>query len=255
MFEISEKTEYRARRWSLGYCPSCEQEGAVRLEDVVEVSYLWDIIPVWKRHTGEAARCDFCLRHVEYVRDATGIDLADWSPIKGLPLLLKKLGIVDPIALPESTSDVRLHSLLSSVEKRSSATRLQLSPIGLIVGPIVGALLALPLGLWLDDGQPGRFKPGQIVVLLCIAGGFAGIILGPTIEFFLWRDRSVLARITETHEKYRLDLQRLEELAGAYSKRIRKAVKAVRAKAGRRNRGSAQNKDVQEEPSSPAGSG
>src|SRR5215469_482208 len=112
------ETRYHPIGWSIGYCGTCQQEGAVRLERIVQTLYLNGLIPLSKKDKGQAARCDFCRRWVERVRDWQGIALADWSPPEGVAELSKRLGVPPPVGL-ENTSDARLRSLLSAVQQSS----------------------------------------------------------------------------------------------------------------------------------------
>src|SRR5437764_1245305 len=80
---VNFEPEYRPRAWTIGFCPSCGQEGVARLEDVLEVSYLYGM-RMDTTVVGEAARCDFCWRLIEEVRGLEGAPLADWSHEAGL---------------------------------------------------------------------------------------------------------------------------------------------------------------------------
>jgi hypothetical protein len=77
---INWETRYKPIGWSLGYCDSCQQEGVVRLEQVVQTLYLNGIIPLSKKDKGRVAKCDFCRRSVEDVYDWDGIARDEWSP-------------------------------------------------------------------------------------------------------------------------------------------------------------------------------
>src|SRR5262245_32680605 len=130
------ETRYQPNGWSLGYCGSCQQEGAVRLEKIVQTLYLNGLIPLSKTDKGQAARCDFCRRWVEQVRDQQGIDLADWSPQEGVAELSKKLGVPPPVGL-ENATDARLHSLLSAIQQSSSFSKIRLSRTAKIIAQSV----------------------------------------------------------------------------------------------------------------------
>ena len=237
LVSIDHKFEYRPIRWSFGYCGSCEQEGAVIIERIVEVCYVCGFKSVHEDPRGKAARCDFCHRPVEDVSKWKGIPLDDWSPEEGLPTLLTKLGLPVPAALPQATTDARLHALLTSVQRASSLARVELSPIGAVCGAVAGFLAAISVGPWLYENQivqPQADETG-FVIMLCLGGVVAGIILGATVEVLLKRPRGALARIAAAHSKYHIDLERLEELSRTYSRRIRKAVNKVCAKVTLRN--------------------
>jgi hypothetical protein len=235
---ITWETEYRPSGWSFGYCESCQQEGAVRLEDMVEVCYLWGLFRMDEKPLDDTiARCDFCHRRVKSVRDYEGIDLDEWSGLEGVPALLAKLGVEAINALPKTTSDERLLSLLSSVQKASSLHKVDLSPIGVVVGAVAGLLAAIPAGIWLYEEQNVRIGRGETgtVMAMCMLGLVVGMILGATVETLLRRDSRPFSMIAETHAKYRLDLDRLEELSQSCSRRVRKAVKQVCAKESHRS--------------------
>jgi hypothetical protein len=228
------RTEYEPARWSFGYCPSCQQEGPLTLDDVYEVCYLWSLFQIDERLMDErVARCDFCRHLGAAERDGKGIRLREWSPEQGTPPLLEKLAITDPLPLLEGASDARLHSLLRAVQRASSLHGVHLSPLGAIAGSIAGVLAAIPLGGWLWEQQNVRPTPDEagFVMMLCMIGGVAGLILGATVEFLSRRGRRPLARIHAAHAMYGIDLHRLQELSGSYSRRIRKAVAEACAKA------------------------
>ena len=225
--------KYTPVGWSYGYCPACEQEGALRLEDVTDVCYINGLIPLTEKFREEIARCDFCGRRVGGAADLDGIDRKDWSPQEGMPALLSRLGLSARVAPPQPPSDARLRALLASVEKGCSSAGHALGPGGAVAGGVAGALLCIPLGMWLHGEQLVKTTldaPG-FVFMLCLFGAILGVALGATGEFFLRRGRGAAARIEAVHAKYPMDLYRLEELSWAYSKPVRKAVKEVWRKA------------------------
>ncbi len=226
---ISWRTTYRPIGWSFGHCGSCQQESVVRLEKVVEVLYLYDIIPLSKSDKGEVARCDFCRRLVEDVRDWQGVPLADWSPQEGVAALSKKLGVSSPVGSANDSSDVRLHSLLAAVQQTSSLTKIRIGPLGILGGCILGVAVAMPLAIWLHHHQlaPGRIDEQGFVMLLSLISLAPGAILGAFVEAFLQRERGIAARIRETYNNYPFDLFRLEQLSQEYGKNVQKAVKAL----------------------------
>jgi hypothetical protein len=227
---VSWKTEYRPSGWSFGRCDSCQQLGPVRIEQMVDVGYLWGLFRMQERPLYDSvARCDFCHRQVQPGQIFKEIDLKEWSPEEGVPALLAKLGVEEPKDLSQTNSNVRLHSLLSAVQEATSVNRLQLSPIGIVVGAIAGALGAIPLGMWLAEEKIvsiGRDGNGTVMVT-SLLGVVVGLILGAMVETLLRRDHQPFAMLAETNAKYRLDLPRLQELSQTYSGRVRKAVKQL----------------------------
>ncbi|MGH7170622.1 MAG: hypothetical protein ACRELF_06370 [Gemmataceae bacterium] len=227
---LSEKRKQESLDWSWGYCKSCQQYGPIRIENFVDVLYLYFVVPLYEQK-GQTARCDFCRRRVEIAEDALGSNRADWSPKESLPSLLTKLGLPIPVSLPRMCSDERLHSLLSAIDKSSSIARVELRPLGLLGGLVVGALAPVPLALWLHDNKLVQLQPPPdklgLVVMLSFAGMLVGVLLGAPIEFVLRRNQSAVTRIKEACEDYQLDLYRLEELSHTYSNTVQKAVKMV----------------------------
>ncbi|HZV04922.1 MAG TPA: hypothetical protein VE999_07555 [Gemmataceae bacterium] len=225
---ISWETRYQPTGWSLGYCDSCQQEGAVRLERIVRTLYLNGLIPLSKKDKGQAARCDFCRRWVEQVRDWQGIALDDWSPQEGVAELSKRLGVHPPVGV-DSASDARLHSLLSAVQQSSSFTKVGLGPMGILSGCIVGVLVAVPLAKWLHQNQqaPARMDELGFMILLSLISLVPGAILGALVETVLRRERGAAARIREVYTNYPFDLYRLETLSQEYGRNVQKAVKLV----------------------------
>lgn len=201
----------------------------MRLEKVVQVLYLNGIIPLYKKDKGEVARCDFCGRSVEQVRSWDGIALADWSHEEGAAALGKKLGISIPVAHSNTSTDARLHSLLSAVQQISSFTKVAIGPVGILSGCIVGVTIAMPLAVWLHHNQqaPGRIDELGFVMILSLISLIPGAFIGGLIEALLRRDRGVAARIREVYNNYPFDLYRLEELSREYGQRVQKAVKVV----------------------------
>jgi hypothetical protein len=230
------KTEYRASEWTFGFCKSCQRTGPVRIEDAVDVCYLWSILRVAENYRDEQeARCDFCHRRVQSVSVRDGLALHKWSPRDGVDVLLDKLGIEADDVRPAADRDAPLHSLLRFVEKSTALPKTELSPVGMVVRAAAGALVAIPLGMWLYDMDYLRAGPDRFgsVSVCCMLGLVVGLILGAVVETLVRWDRSAVAMIEATHEKYGLDLERLEELAQGYGKHVRKAVARVRAKAAR----------------------
>jgi hypothetical protein len=226
---INWNTDYRPVGWSFGSCGSCQHEGVVRLEKVVEVLYLNGIIPLYKRDKGKVARCDFCGRLVEQVRNWEGVAPADWSPQDGVAALSTKLGFSNPVGLMNPSTDARLHSLLSAVQRTSSLTAVGIGPVGILGGCILGVSVAVPLAMWLHENQqaPGRMDELGFVMLLSLISLVPGAILGALIEALLRSERGVAARIREVYNNYPFDLYRLEELSYEYGKNVQKAVKVV----------------------------
>ncbi|HEY7422806.1 MAG TPA: hypothetical protein VH682_00970 [Gemmataceae bacterium] len=226
---ISWETSYRPTGWSLGYCSSCQQEGAVRLQNVVDILYLCSIIPLSESFKGKVARCDFCRRSVETVRDWEGIALADWSPQEGLASLGKKLGASSAVGGANASSDARLRSLLSSLRQSSSVMSVGLGPIGPLCGCIVGVLVAIPLAVWLHRNQnaPPQMDELGFVFLLSFISLFPGAILGALIEALRRSQHDAASRLREVYRDYPFDLYRLEELSREYGKNVHKIVKAV----------------------------
>jgi hypothetical protein len=226
---ISWGTSYRPIGWSFAYCGSCQQEGVVRLEKVVEVLYLNGIIPLYKKDKGQRARCDFCGRLVQQVRNWEGVALADWSPQEGVAALSKILGISAPVGLTNASTDARLHSLLSAVQQTSSLTKVGIGPVGILSGCILAVSIAMPLAMWLHQNQqaPGQMDELGFVMLVSFISLFPGAIAGALIETLLRCERGVAVRLREVYDNYPFDLYRLEELSQEYGKRVQKAVKAV----------------------------
>ncbi len=233
---VSWKTEYQASGWSFGRCDACQQSGPVRIEQMVDICYLWGLFRIRERPLHDSvARCDFCHRRIEPGQVFKEIDVKEWSPPEGIPALLAKLGIEAPKDLPQTTSNARLHSLLSSVEEATSVNRIQLSPIGIFVGAIAGAVAGFPLGTWLADEKLLSIghDDNTTVMVTCGFGFVLGMILGAVVEMVARRDNQPYLMLTETNAKYRLDLSRLQELSQTYSGRVRKAVKRLCAITGR----------------------
>jgi hypothetical protein len=225
---FSWKIQYRPTGWSLGYCSSCQQAGAVRIENVVEIFCLYEFVPLTERLKGQIARCDFCRRQVEMVHERD-VPLAEWPPKAGLAALCQMLNTPAPVGLPNPSSDVRLHSLLSSIQKTSSIGRVELGPVGILAGIILALLLAIPLGMWLLENKivnPPLDEFGFVLVLSLVSM-VPGAILGATVEYLLRRERGAASIIQEAYEKYPFDLYRLEELSQAYDKNVQKAVTIV----------------------------
>jgi hypothetical protein len=158
---VVRKLEYEPAAWSFGYCPSCRTFGVLRLETEFLAYYLNGLFRVSREEQGRIARCDFCERRVEETWDWDGVGLQDYSPIEGVPVLLDKLRRPPPPVSNPPSPDVRLHSLLSAIQKRTSAHGQQLGPVGLVVGAVVGALLGIPVGIWLFDREiviPSRVR-------------------------------------------------------------------------------------------------
>lgn len=223
------RTSNRPTGWSFGYCGSCQQVGVARLEKVVAVLYLNGIIPLYKKDKGQVARCDFCGRLVEDVRDWEGVALADWSHHEGVAALTKKLEISDPVGVGSTFTDARLHSLLSAVQQTPCFTRLEMGPVGILGGCIVAVAIAAPLGLWLHKNHlaPGQIGELGFVMLLSLISLVPGAIVGALTETLLRDERGVAARIREVYNNYPFDLYRLEELSREYGKRVHKAVQSV----------------------------
>jgi hypothetical protein len=221
-------TRYQPIGWTIGYCGTCQQEGAVRLEKIVQTLYLNGLIPLSKKDKGQAARCDFCRRWVEQVRNWQGIDLADWSPQEGVAELSKKLGVPPPVAL-DNTSDARLHSLLSAVQQSSSFSKIGLGPLGILTGCIVGVLVAVPLAKCLHQIRlaPAQMDELGFMLMLALLSLVPGAVLGALTEALLRRERGAAARIREVYTNYPFDLYRLETLSQEYGRNVQKAVKLV----------------------------
>lgn len=225
---INWHTRHQPIGWSFGYCGSCQQEGVVRLEKVVQTLYLNGFIPLWKKDKGQVARCDFCRRWVEQVRDWQGIALADWSPPEGVAELSKRLGVPTPVGL-DSASDARLHSLLSAAQQSASFFKVGLGPMGILGGCIVGVLVAIPLAKWLRQNQqaPAQMDELGFIILLSLISLVPGAVVGALIEMMFRRERGVAKRIREAYTNYPFDLYRLETLSQDYGRHVQKAVKLV----------------------------
>jgi len=230
--DVSLKTEYRPFRWSFDYCVSCEQEGPSTIEHILEVVYLYGF-RAGETRIGKIARCDFCRRHIENPRTYSGIELDEWLHAEGLSALLAKLDRECPVPLPETTTEARLHSLLSAVERASALQRQPLSPIGIVAGGVAGAVGAIPLGMWLYESHQVQPKIDELgfVMGMILAGVFVGMLLGAAVEYFLRRGPDACARIETAHTRYGIDLERLEQASQSYSRRIRNAVKKLCEKA------------------------
>lgn len=221
-------TSHRPVGWSFGYCGSCQQESVVRLEKVVQTLYLNGIIPLSKKDKGQVARCDFCRRLVERVRDWQGIALTDWSPQEGVAELSKRLGLSTPAGL-DNASDARLHSLLSAAQQTSSFAKVGIGPAGILGGCVLGIVVAVPLATWLQQNQlaPARMDELGFTILVSLISLVPGAVIGALIEALFRRERGVAARIREAYTNYPFDLYRLETLSQEYGKNVQKAVKLV----------------------------
>ncbi len=226
---LSWRTSNRPTGWSFGYCGSCQQDGVARLEKVMATLYLNGVIPLYKKDKGQIARCDFCDRSIEDVRDWEGVALADWSHHEGVAVLCKRLGISSAAGLRSTFLDTRLHSLLSAVQQTSSFTRLEIGSVGILGGCIVAVAIAVPLALWLHQNQqaPGQMDELGFVMILSLISLVPGAIVGALIEALLRRERGAAARIREVYNNYPFDLYRLEELSREYGTRVQKAVRVV----------------------------
>jgi hypothetical protein len=226
------ESKYRPVGWSFGYCEHCQQEGVLRLESVRQDLEVW-FVPVAELPKGWVPRCDFCRRVVRSFPNPVAVSFNEWSHGDGLLALAAKLGIAPPAPQPEPSPDVRLRSLLSAAEKATSHSHIDHGAVGPATGAIAGALAAIPLGMVLYEKQivqPGLDELGFVGMLMFFSA-LPGALIGLTVGHIIRSYRKVVVRIAECYRNYGIDLHRLVLLSQEYSRRIRKAVRAVAAEA------------------------
>src|SRR5262249_17465514 len=128
--------------WSVGWCASCEREGAVRLEDVFRVGYLTVMlvpIPITRARVRQISLCDFCGRRVPDA-EAPSIPLSGWTPRDGIAALYERLDLPIRATATRRITDRQLRSLLTSAESTAAAHRIALGPFGIGLGIVAGVL-------------------------------------------------------------------------------------------------------------------
>lgn len=212
--------------WSVGNCPGCKQECAVRLATVTQSFHLYGI-PFDEKFKGVCARCDFYGRNVRAIRNRYGISFSDWEPPDGLSALCQKLGLSASPNAPQAMTDERLQSFLKSVQRESADVELGLS--GLLLGAFLGALVITPLGIGLHEMEIMKLGPDKLgaCFLSLLVGILGGAAMGAIVEALLRRKRKAVSMIESTCLNYQLDVDRLEELSRTSRARTRKAVAIV----------------------------
>jgi hypothetical protein len=214
------REEWRPVGWSATNCPHCgDLEVAMLIQQVEEVGVAF--VPITQMKSGIVARCYFCERFVPRVVTPTGISLQAWDPTQGAEALFDMLGAPLEVRPSDGNSDTRLNSLLSSL-RASSGLRSEMdrkTVTQLAVGGIAGCVLMVPLALQFD------FTIGGVI---CTFGAVVGAVVGALLSWQASRRRHAVGRLADTVALYRLDTQRLADLAVAHGRLVSKAARVVR---------------------------
>jgi hypothetical protein len=225
---IHVSTKQKHEGWTAGHCVHCGQTEVMRVERHYRVVWIM-FVPLSFSTAKKSLRCDFCERPADNIATTDEVPLDEWSAQEGVAALAGRLGRAQAFEGTSSNSDARLHSLLKSAQEATSLGKISAIP-GVIAGLIIGFLAAASIGIVLfeagiDLGSRDKFG---VVMGFGLIGGVAGAILGALGYAWLSRGRLATAKIRAAHEKYNLDLRKLEELAQKYHARIWHGVKTVR---------------------------
>lgn len=212
------------------FCESCQQAEAVRCEEVTETAEVF-FVQAAKGVIKKQGRCDFCDRLVTHWLSNRVVPVSNWHPTQGLLALAGMLGVdFEQVRTPRET-DIRLRSLLSSVQRESCLKRSTFLG-GAVVGSALGAILGgygyyLLFVMGSDADQ--ALSDGPIIwgFLLAITGALFGGVLN------YWIASRTIAHnaIRRALEDYSLNLSELAIAAQSYSPRIRAAIQRCRDQA------------------------
>jgi hypothetical protein len=218
---FSWKTVLQQTSWSVGYCVRCDRFEAIRVGDAVQIISAWEF-PVGRSVLGKAACCDCCESPAGPMPEALIIPSGEWSPAQGIRSLFEKCCPKLLPNAPQLTSDSEIRALLKLVQRRSSVESVDIG-VGLVAGVLIGAALALSVGLYLAN-QEGSDSFGAGFVALMIGAVF-GSIVGSFVEAILKGRKLARRMILAAYQKYQLAPDRLTALARSYRHRIRSAVR------------------------------
>ena len=145
-----------------------------------------------------------------------------WDAADGIDALFEKCA---PSLLPHAphpTSDSEVQALLDSIRKRSATGSVDIG-LGLVLGLLIGAAFALPIGLTIAERE--GFDSIRAAMLSLAIGGVSACVAGGSVEAIL-RGRIVARRMARNaYLKYQLDPAQFTRLAESYPRRIRNAVR------------------------------
>jgi hypothetical protein len=220
---IHQFIDFRQTGWAIGPCDGCCAFGVVRIEELLRVTTGFPF-PASKHAIGEAAHCDFCERELDRSQVSVALELDRWTRAEGIDLLATRLGVVSPGK--SSQGDERLRSLLDNVElvtqprQISVAGAMQIgAPVGLCIGAVAGYFTPPKL-----VGAPDQIGP---IGLGAIGGFFAGMICCSALWTLLRPGYLARHKLRAAYCRYRFDCQRLQDLTGMYSPRLRRAAKRL----------------------------
>lgn len=219
---VSWKTELRQSGWSVGYCTQCACFEAIRLGDAVQVFSVYEFFPVSQQVLGKATCCDWCQNEAGPAPEARVIPLDAWSPAQGMKSLFEKCAPALQARIPQRTSDSELHAMLTWITQQTSINAIDIG-IGLLGGFLVGAGLGFMVGFAIASGE--EYDPVRAPFIWCATGGAIGSILGSAIEAVLKGRKAARRMMEAAYHKYRLNGDRLTELARSYPGRIRSALR------------------------------
>lgn len=225
---VSWKTKFTPVSWTLDYCPFCDQNEAIRIEQATEVVAVWGI-PVSKTDEGKFGRCDFCERQLNVPQEMKNVDLERWNPKDGLSTLAKILGVEESVEIPERNTENSVNSMLAAVKHETSINTIDLT-FGISTGAILGGLIAFPLAALLyvpefPDTDEGKFNFVFSVGLIGIA---VGAILGGVWHAILKRGKLAKAKIGGVLDRYPLDSELVLKLSEKFGGVVQKSVLELR---------------------------
>jgi hypothetical protein len=151
--------------------------------------------------------------------------LSAWMRSEGPDVLAARLGVVPP-GSPKTDDERRLRSLLDNIESATHRNRINVK-WGMRIGGIVGISVGIPTGYYLLQ----RIFPQLDRFGATFAGILGGIVIGVIVGAVLWAllRPAALARkwLRAAYCRYPFDCKPLDHLSGAYSARVRGAVRRL----------------------------